>query len=219
MNFYRRYLPHWQPHGAEYFVTFRLAGSLPREMVNRLKSERKKQRENNRKSPKPDREFKIEEAILKRVFKKYDQLLDKSIYGPTWLVKTEIADIVKEALHYRDSSAYDLYAYCVMPNHVHMVFKLPDPKSINPEENADFPVTRILKSLKWFTALKANRVLQRTGNSFWQPESYDHVIRDSGELERIIYYTLQNPVKAGFVSHWQKWPHSYCKSDYLELFE
>ncbi|MEX2479114.1 MAG: transposase [Gracilimonas sp.] len=165
-----------------------------------------------------DRLSDLRVKIHKHIFNKYDQFLDEESIGPTWLAQAEIANIVKEAIHYRDTSDYDLYAYCIMSNHVHLVFKLPDPKSVNPEENEDFPVTKILKSLKWYSAFKANQVLGRTGKSFWQAESYDHVIRNSEELERVIYYTLQNPVKPGLVDNWKEWPHSYCKPDFKEAF-
>ena len=106
----------------------------------------------------------------------------------------------------------------MMPNHVHLVFKLPDPKSMNPEENEDFPVTKLLHSLKSYTPNEANRALSRTGNPFWQSESYDYVVRDSNELERVIYYTLNNPVKAELVKEWRKWKYSYCKPEFLSQF-
>jgi REP element-mobilizing transposase RayT len=125
---------------------------------------------------------------------------------------------VKEALHYRDGKEYDLYAYSIMPNHVHLVCKLLESEHMNPSEFKNYPLTTVLKSLKWYTALEANKVLNRTGSAFWQAESYDHVIRDSDELQRIIYYTLQNPVKAGLVYNWKSWNHSYCKKEFRELF-
>jgi REP element-mobilizing transposase RayT len=66
----------------------------------------------------------------------------------------------------------------------------------------------MLQWLKGFTALAANRRLGRTG-AFWQPESYDHVVRDSGELERIVAYVVRNPVKAGLVAAADEWPWTY----------
>jgi REP element-mobilizing transposase RayT len=55
-------------------------------------------------------------------------------------------------------------------------------------------------------------ILGRTG-AFWQDESYDHVIRDNAELERVIQYVLYNPVKAGLTDEWTKWKGSYYKYD------
>ncbi|MFH0990568.1 MAG: hypothetical protein V1799_11195 [bacterium] len=66
-----------------------------------------------------------------------------------------------------------------------------------------------MRKLKWNTALKANKLLHRHG-AFWQDESYDHVIRDSDELERTVWYVLNNPVKARLVESWDQWPWTYC---------
>jgi len=60
--------------------------------------------------------------------------------------------------------------------------------------------SRLLESLKGATAREANRVLGRTGERFWQAESYDHWVRDDREFERIVAYIENNPVKAGLVS-------------------
>ena len=58
----------------------------------------------------------------------------------------------------------------------------------------------LLQSPKGSTAREANRVLGRTGERFWQAESYDHWVRDDHELERIVAYIENNPVKAGLVA-------------------
>ena len=64
-----------------------------------------------------------------------------------------------------------------------------------------------MQRLKGYTATQANKLLGRSG-AFWQPESYDHVVRP-GELPRILAYVAENPVKAGLVQEWQQWPHTY----------
>ncbi len=76
------------------------------------------------------------------------------------------------------------------------------------------PLTDILASIKKYTALRANRVLGRTG-SFWHPESYDHVIRNGAELERTIRYVLYNPINAGFCRDWRDWKWTYVKAGYV----
>jgi REP-associated tyrosine transposase len=68
-----------------------------------------------------------------------------------------------------------------------------------------------MKSIKGYTAREANRVLGRKGN-FWEPENYDHYVRDATEYERIVRYVLNNPVKAGLVSHWQEWVWNYLQT-------
>jgi len=123
------------------------------------------------------------------------------------LADSDIAVIVVEALHHRDQNNYDLYAFCIMSNHVHVVFKFLH------NTEAQFPVAEIFKRLKSFTALKANEELGRTG-SFWHSKSYDRVIRNEKELEKTIRYVLTNPIKAGLVTDWKEWEYSYCKQDF-----
>jgi REP-associated tyrosine transposase len=65
-----------------------------------------------------------------------------------------------------------------------------------------------MKSLKGYSAWEANRVLDRKG-TFWEKESYDHVVRDDREFDRVVKNVLNNPVKAGLVKDWKQWPWSY----------
>jgi REP element-mobilizing transposase RayT len=90
----------------------------------------------------------------------------------------------------------------------------------NPETEAphaayfNYPLSNVLRKLKWNTALRANRILGRTG-PLWHPESYDRVIRNAAELERTIWYVLMNPVKAGLCKDWRDWKWSYVKKGYI----
>jgi putative transposase len=155
--FYRRHLPHWQVDGAPHFITWRLDGSLP--------------------------------AHITGEFFQIDQKLDSGETGPLWLKQPAIADLVVKALRYGEQrlELYELIAWVVMANHVHMVVY---PKS---------SLAQISKSVKGYTAVEANRMLGRTGQ-FWQHESFDRWIRDRYELERTIRYVQRNPVKAGLVN-------------------
>lgn len=67
----------------------------------------------------------------------------------------------------------------------------------------------MLHSLKRYTAMECNKVLQREG-AFWQSESYDRIIRNEQELDRTITYVMNNPVKAGLVKKMKDWEYSYC---------
>ena len=116
-----------------------------------------------------------------------------------------MAKVVVEALHLRDGKDYDLLAYCVMPNHVHLVCTV---------QRNDIPLYKILQSLKRHTARQSNQLLNREG-AFWHAESYDHVIRNGEELERTLWYVLFNPVKAGLVHSWEGWQWSYYKAELL----
>ena len=103
-----------------------------------------------------------------------------------------------------------------MPNHVHSVLK-PLPIGENPRRDLTLPdansveyhsLAAIMQSRKGYTAFNANQVLKRSGE-FWAHESYDHWIRNVDEWQRIVAYVLNNPVKAGYVKHWQDWKWSY----------
>lgn len=199
--YYRRNLPHYQPVDATFFVTFRLAGSLPAETVARLKEERVQDEKLLLKiKDEKMREKKIADQ-RKRYFSKFDTMLDNAVNDRSWLNDERVTRMVAEAMCFRDKKVYDLLAYCIMPNHVHMVFTV---------ERSGTSLYKILQSLKAHTAREANKILHQKG-AFWQHESYDHVVRDGKELERIIAYVLHNPVKAGMVPNWEEWKWSYCK--------
>jgi putative transposase len=118
-------------------------------------------------------------------------------HGPTYLRRPEIARVVVDSIHKGVELAhYNLHAYAVMANQVHLLIQ---PK-INP--------SHLLKSLKGATAREANRILGRTGEPFWQKESYDHWVRDQTEFERIRAYIENNPVKAGLVEAAEQYPWS-----------
>jgi REP element-mobilizing transposase RayT len=85
---------------------------------------------------------------------------------------------------------------------------LPDAESRSCSNSAKRANFKITKSIKGFTAREANRILRRTGERFWQDESYDHWIRNENEWNRIVRYTELNPVAAGLVETPEQWPWS-----------
>jgi putative transposase len=206
-NFYRRNLPHIQPEGATLFITFRLANSLPREVIENLLAE--KEHTEQKINQITDRREREKQFYLEhwRFFDKWDEALDINSYGEKYLSNPQIADLIAESLHYRDGKVYDLQAFCIMSNHVHFVST-----PLKVANGKYYSLSKIMHSLKRYTAHEANLILGRTG-SFWQHENYDHFIRDAAELERILKYVLYNPVKAGMVDDWTKWKWSYCKYD------
>ena len=204
--FYRRYLPHFQPPGATLFLTFRLYGSIPREILIALQEA---SRRFDRWLAQVPKEQRAKHALsgYGRIFARWDAALAQAKSGPTWLADERVANVVVEVLHQLDGERYDLLAYCVMPNHVHVVFT-PLPRQAGAEEY--HPLAEIMQIIKGRTARQANQILGRQGR-FWQGESYDHVIRDEEELERVIRYVLYNPVKAGLVQSPEEWRWNYCK--------
>lgn len=210
--YFERKLPHYQPAEATYFITFRLANSLPAEVVERLKEERKKELST------VEQDAILSYKTQKKYFGKYDEYLDRVSHGPKWLSNDKVSKIVSESLHYWDGKRYTLICYCIMPNHVHLVIEMLSNevresgnlsnKTSGQFDKLSYVLSPIMHSIKRYTAREANAILNRTG-AFWQHESYDHVVRNGEELERIIWYVLNNPVKAGLVEDWQQWKWTY----------
>ena len=187
------YLPHWTLPGATYHVVFRLADSLPAAVVGAWERERAALLVQMRGGGcGPDR-F-LAERWQALFSERVERFLDAGS-GTCWLRRPEVAEIVAEALRHFDGARYTLDAWCVMPNHVHAI--------VRPMEGWTLPA--LLKSWKGYTARLGNRALGRAG-AFWQPESYDHLLRDGTELCAAVRYVLNNPEAAGLL----RWPWRGC---------
>jgi Rad3-related DNA helicase/REP element-mobilizing transposase RayT len=181
------YLPHWTMDAAAYAVTFRLADSLPPDVLQAWVCDRDAILDNARKRPLTDHE----RAELDRLHsERVEQCLDSGV-GECFLRQDAVAQIVADALAHFDGERYRLIAWCIMPNHVHVI--------VQPMEGEDLP--DILHSWKSYSSLRANRALGRRG-TFWQAEYYDHLIRDDGDLRHVVQYALFNPEKAG-IADWR----------------
>jgi len=210
-DFYRRTLPHLQPDGAMYFITFRLANSLPLHVIQELERQRDLESQTIRAKfigeQLRDELYKLD----KKYFGYFDSWLDRCVEeSPRWLADEKVAQVVADEIHALDGERYRLIAYCLMSNHAHIIIDTAE-HSFRPTHQgstAPYPLTDTLKLLKGRTARFSNQVLGRSGK-FWHHESYDHVIRDEKEYERIVWYTLNNPVKAGLVEKWENWKLSY----------
>jgi len=122
-EYYKRNLPHWQPANAVFFITARLSGSLPKNIVLDLKEQRASAINALKDKGLPEEE--LEEALTQcydLYFGKFDDLLDKSTTGPHWLKQDNIAQIWTDALKYFDGERYKLICSTVMSNHVHFIF-------------------------------------------------------------------------------------------------
>jgi putative transposase len=220
---YRSRLPHIAPVGASFFVTFRLADALPQKVVQALKWELE-QAIQVLEQDKPNHYKKLIQDEKKRFFGKYDYQLDHKPFGSCILSKSEIATIVKEQLYRHDGILYDLMAYCIMPNHVHILIdtaiqvteyeivdgeKTPFLMSNLPDDFKE--LDQIMKKIKGASAYYANKLLGTTGTTFWQKDSYDHFIRNDKEWNNIVSYILENPVKAGLAKNWELWEWTYLK--------
>lgn len=118
---YRRNLPHLQPPGAALFLTFRLAGSLPRSVLEQWKNEQKWLRHLEETNPTYFARAKLD--FERTWFAKFESVLDGASHGPLWLKDERIANLVADSFHYRDGKVFRLDAFSIMPNHAHVVFK------------------------------------------------------------------------------------------------
>ena len=168
-------LPHWQVDNAAYFVTFRLRDSLPREVARELFLERERML---RACTTTTERARLDIAFSVRL----DRELDR---GRGSCVLREHGEIVANALRYFDRVRYELHAWCVMPNHVHVLLHV--------ERGADLP--NIVHSWKSYTAHRIDRGV------IWQREYFDRVIRSVPELNDTRQYIRANPAKAGLM-HW-----------------
>ena len=191
----RGYLPHVKREGAEYFVTFRLADSLPREVLLRYEGEQAERLRTLHEAERIGHPSTDTEEIIRRDFRRrVERYLDQGA-GACHLRRPEIGDMVAGALKFFHESRYLLREWVVMPNHVHVLL-WPMPNHL---------VGDIIKSWKQFTSLRAKRALGLPEGRFWQPEPFDHWIRDDDERARIARYIQHNPVTARLCARPENW--------------
>ncbi|MGO9338812.1 MAG: transposase [Terracidiphilus sp.] len=176
-------LPHWEKDAGLYFITFRLVDSLPKSVLEKI-AERHRiliatKRVGAHLSP--------SEEVMVAEFSpaKLEGYFDRGA-GCCALRDSRIGELMANALRFWEGKRYRLLAWCVMPNHVHVVCRLLPGQELS----------RVIQGWKSFTARKANETLGRRG-AFWQREYYDRLIRDGGELERAVRYVVRNPERAG----------------------
>lgn len=133
-----------------------------------------------------------------KAFAEADHLMDTATSGPLWLSDQRIAALTAGTLEQGENEyrLYERFAWVIMPNHVHVVMR--------PFQ----PLPLVMRWIKGSSARLANLVLERTGKPFWQYETYDHLIRNSDELNRVIKYIERNPVRAGLAQTIEEWPWS-----------
>jgi carbamoylphosphate synthase large subunit/REP element-mobilizing transposase RayT len=176
----RRNLPHHEQTQATYFVTFRLADSVPQTLLEQWREEQQTWLNFH---PKPW-DWKTEREHHRRFVEEREDWLDRG-YGSCLLRDPKAAEIVADALRFFDGQRYHLDTFVIMPNHVHALL----------QPMADHPLSKILHSWKSFTANAINRAANRDGE-VWMRESYDHIARDWNELRAWRKYIAANPKKA-----------------------
>lgn len=178
----RGYLPHFDGDHVPQFVTYRLAGTLPKKILMQYK-------------------LQLERGIINEIeyHKLVDDYLDRN-NGESFLRWSEIAALVEENLLHFDDLKYNLHAWVVMPNHVHVLFT-----PIN-----GYKLASIMHSTKSYTATRANKLLGRTGDLSAR-EIFDRYIRNADHFVNTVNYIHSNPVKAGLCINARDWPNSSAR--------
>jgi REP element-mobilizing transposase RayT len=178
----RGFLPHFDQPRLVQSLTYRLYDAVPDSVVQSWKAELAWVESLSREEP---REIKLRKLIAK---------YEDSGHGHCWLRDDRIAALVENALLFFDGQRYRLIAWCVMPNHCHVLI----------ETEEAWPLAGIVHSWKSYTAHAANQILGRSGD-FWYREYHDRFIRDEHHLLNALAYIEQNPVKAGLVDLQEEW--------------
>lgn len=173
-------MPHWHQSGVAYFITFRLADSLPESVLSEWRDERAIWL---RWHPEPwlaaeQREY--DERFTRRI----QEWLDSDM-GVCHLRRPDVRIQVADCLQHFDGTRYDVDAFVLMPNHVHAI--------IIPRDGYD--LSAVLQGIKGVSANRCNKLLVSAG-AFWMDESYDHIVRDAKALNAFRDYIAANPKNA-----------------------
>jgi REP element-mobilizing transposase RayT len=169
-------LPHWNQTGASYFVTFRLADSLPSHLIHELKSQRTEWITCH---PQPW-DSKTESEYHRLFSAKVDRWLDAG-HGECLLKQVAFSEIVSTVFHHFDRDRYLLHSFVIMPNHVHLLFTIAKPHTI----------PSIVQSWKRYSSREINKVRDSCG-AFWQRDYFDRMIRDPQHFIRVVRYIRNN---------------------------
>jgi hypothetical protein len=192
LSVYYRHMPHWRQDGATYFVTFRLGESLPQAKLDFLRQLRA---EWERVSP-AARTKELNELYARNLLREVESSLDEG-HGACHFHDARLSAVLEEGLFHFQGQRYFVGCWVFMPNHCHCVIRPFD----------EWPLEKILQGLKSAVARQCNSILSASG-TFWQDESYDHIVRDEEHLWRIVQYIGRNPSKARIPrAAWRRWIH------------
>ncbi len=199
--------PHLQFTDSILFITWRLAFTLPKfvmQLFNEIRSNKEDKEEQLT-------ELKHSNNYIFAKFWEYDEALGNLPQLGFSLNDAQIAELLRNTIHYYDGKMYDLYAFCIMSNHVHLVVR-----ALKKEDGTFYRVDQIVQSIKKYSSKQINEYLGRSGQ-IWDNFYFDRIIRDEENFDNVINYVLNNPVKAGLVDSAAKWRDSYqCVGWYNE---
>jgi REP element-mobilizing transposase RayT len=170
-------LPHWQQENAMQFVTFRLADSLPKSLLEQWKSERDIWLGANPKPWNP-----ATESLFHQLFTgKLEQWLDEGM-GEYLLRSAQVRDVVQEVLMKFHGQRVIHESWVMMPNHVHLLFT---------------PLVPMSKLIQAWKSVSAQRLAR---GAIWQRNYRDTMIRDSAHYRNVVRYIRHNPMKVSLAA-------------------
>lgn len=172
----RGYLPHFDSPERIQHVTFRTAASLPKTVAEALS---------------PDAKARVRQI---------EEYLDRC-EGERPLANPALARIVENAVRHFDGERFRLFAWVIMPNHVHVVLDV----------CARFSIGEVVRGWKAFSAAQINRATGASG-AFWARDYFDRYLRDEDDLCRTVDYVERNPVAAGLVPAPEQWRWSSARA-------
>ena len=194
---YQRHLPHWRQQGVTYFITFRLADSIPRAVRRQWEYERSawlsargitcNPSDHDVRSAVGMLSVQEQSAFHKHFNRQVQACLDRSL-GACHLRRPECIALFRNCVLEGDGESHHVGDFVIMPNHVHLL--------VTPAEGHELTV--IVKRIKGASAVDCNRVIGRS-EAFWQAESYDHIVRSFEQLQQYRQYIADNPKQAGIV--------------------
>lgn len=168
----RGYLPHFDSPEAIQHIVFRTADSLPDRLSSRSGDDPRR------------RSWNVEDV------------LDQG-HGAQALADPASAQFVQDAVLHFDGERYRVLAWCVMPNHVHVLI----------EQSEGYSLPDVVRSWKTFTAARIN-AFRGEGGAFWARDYFDRFMRNETQFARAVAYIEANPVKAGLCERPEAWRFS-----------
>ncbi len=209
MEYKGTFLPHIHPKYSKFFITFNLYNNKIIKFYDNLK----KQRTIELDKPKIKESVIYTANVKKKYFGIFDDFLNTLNSPENYLSNHNNAQIVVSKLEKYDKQYYNLLAYCIMPNHVHIIIDTTVQIPVNEDIAYEFVrVSKIMQYLKGGSAREINMQLKKTGQ-LWQRDYYDHFIRNQKEFDNIVNYIKQNPVKAGLVNKWTDWKYTFVSEE------
>src|SRR5436190_44743 len=177
----RGYLPHFDGQPTPQTVTFHLGDAVPVRVIERWERQLK------------DLTDQHKLVVMQQRIEKY---LDQG-YGECFLKDPMVAKLVQDSLLKFEGDRYNLFAWCVMPNHEHAMMT----------RSESHELETIMQAHKSYTAHEANKLLRRKGR-FWMDEYFDRYVRNQDHFYNALRYIENNPVRARLCAKPSDWPFS-----------